>query len=95
MLISRADSQRWLGRLIQDSFSYEWAHPDPRMDVLHRRVSALVEQAAGRNEDPAETFYRIRELAYAVRGDELATHFGPPIDPARLRPPRLTEAWFC
>jgi cytochrome P450 len=95
LLLSQPDSHRWLGRLVQESFSYEWAHPDPRMDELHRRVSALVEQAAARNEDAAETFYTILELAQAVRGDALAGRLAPPVDPARLRPPRLTEAWFC
>ena len=95
LLLSQPDSQQWRGRLIQESFSYEWAHPDSRMDELHRRVSALVEQAAGRNEDPAATFYTILELAYAVRGDAVEGRLASPVDPARLRPPRLTEAWFC
>lgn len=95
LLLSQPDSHRWLGRLVQESFSYEWAHPDPRIDELHRRVSALVEQAAVRNDDAAETFYAILEMAHAVRGDALAGRLALPVDPARLRPPRLTEAWFC
>lgn len=95
LLLSQPDSHRWLGRLVQESFSYEWAHPDPRMDELHRQVGALVEEAAGRNEDAAETFYSILELAHAVRGDAHEGRLGLPVDPARLRPPRLTEAWFC
>jgi radical SAM superfamily enzyme YgiQ (UPF0313 family) len=95
LLLSQPDSDQWLGRLVQESFSYEWAHPDPRMDELHSRVSALVEQAASSNEDAAETFYTILELAHAVRGDDLAGRSAPRVDPARLRPPRLTEAWFC
>jgi radical SAM superfamily enzyme YgiQ (UPF0313 family) len=95
LLLSRPDNRRWLGRLIQESFYYEWAHPDPRMDELHRLVSAYVEQAAGANEDATESFYKILGLARAVRGDALSNRLGLPIDPARLRPPRLTEAWFC
>ena len=95
LLLSQPDSNEWLGRLVQESFSYEWAHPDPRMDELHRRVSALVEQAAGGNDDAGETFYTILELAHAVRGDALAGRLALQVDPARLRPPRLTEAWFC
>ncbi|HSE35898.1 MAG TPA: CUAEP/CCAEP-tail radical SAM protein [Blastocatellia bacterium] len=95
LLLSRPDSDQWLGHLVHESFSYEWAHPDPTMDELHKRVSALVEQAACRNEDAAETFYRILELARAVRGEALEGRLTPRIDPARLRPPRLTEAWFC
>lgn len=95
LLLSQPDSHRWIGRLVQESFSYEWKHPDPRMDELHRRVTAIVERAATGNEDAAKTFYGVLELAYAVRGDEPAALSVPPIDPARLRPPRLTEAWFC
>jgi radical SAM superfamily enzyme YgiQ (UPF0313 family) len=94
LLLERAETREWLGRLVQESFSYEWAHPDPRMDELHGRVSRLVEQSVGRDEDPAVTFYRIRDLARAARGDGAklpATAFAPD----RLRPPRLTEAWFC
>jgi radical SAM superfamily enzyme YgiQ (UPF0313 family) len=95
LLLSSPDSQRWLGRLVQESFTYEWKHPDPRMDDLHAQVSALVEQAATSSEDTAETFYRIRDLAYLSRGDERRVKDTPWINPVRLRPPRLTEAWFC
>ena len=94
LLLSQPDNQ-WLGQLRQESFTYEWAHPDPRIDELHKQVSAVVEQAAGRNEDPHETFHDILELAYAARGDAPLVRLQVPIDPLRLRPPRLTEAWFC
>ena len=95
LLVSRPDSNRWLGKLAQQSFTYEWSHPDPRLDELQKLVSAIVEQAAGNGEDPVETFLRIRELAYTARGDASCTRQAPAIDPLRLRPPRLTEAWFC
>jgi radical SAM superfamily enzyme YgiQ (UPF0313 family) len=95
LLLSQADSDQWLGPLVQDSFSYEWVHPDRRMDELHRQVSALVEEATGRNEDPGETFHRILELAYTTRGGAPPTRLALTYDPLRLRPPRLTEAWFC
>jgi radical SAM superfamily enzyme YgiQ (UPF0313 family) len=95
LLLAQPDSDLWLGRLVQESFSYEWAHPDPRMDELHKRVSVIVEQAAGRNQDAAETFYNVIQLARAVRGDKSSDRKAAQVDPARLRPPRLTEAWFC
>lgn len=95
LLLSQPDSHTWLGRLIKETFSYQWAHPDPRMDELHRRVSELVEQAATGSDDAAVTFYTILDLARGVRGDRLAAQLAPPFDPDRLRPPRLTEAWFC
>jgi len=94
-LLGRADTARWLGRLNQESFTYEWAHPDPAMDELHRKVTRLVEEAATNGRDAAETFYRIRELASAARGDVDVRTARHNISPSRLRPPRLTEAWFC
>lgn len=94
-LLARADTARWLGRLNQDSFTYEWAHPDPAMDELHRKVTRLVEQAVSRNTDAIETFYRIRELASKARGDLVVQQIPPDISHFRARPPRLTEAWFC
>jgi radical SAM superfamily enzyme YgiQ (UPF0313 family) len=95
LLLSQPDANRWLGRLVQESFTYEWSHPDPRMDELQRQVSTLVEQAAGNGEDAMETFLKIRELAYAARGDSAGDRSAMALDPSRLRPPRLTEAWFC
>ena len=95
LLLSRPDREKWLGRLVQESFSYEWAHPDRRMDELQRRVSEVVEQAASSSEDVAETFFSIRDLAYAVQGEAQNDRSISRLDPARLRPPRLTEAWFC
>jgi radical SAM superfamily enzyme YgiQ (UPF0313 family) len=94
LLLSQPDNH-WLGQLIQESFTYEWAHSDPRLDELHKQVSAVVEQAAGVNEDAHATFHEILELAYAARGDARLVRLQVPIDPLRLRPPRLTEAWFC
>ena len=95
LLLSSADTHRWLGPLIQESFTYEWRHPDPRMDELQQQVSALVEQTAGASEDAVSTFYRICDLAYAAKGEAAAERKRAPWNPLRLKPPRLTEAWFC
>jgi radical SAM superfamily enzyme YgiQ (UPF0313 family) len=94
LLLEDPDRERWLGPLIQESFSYEWSHPDPQLDDLHRNVTEIVEQAVQRNEDAAATFLRIREVAYAVRGGSPMRQLLP-MNPLRRRPPRLTEAWFC
>jgi len=94
LILSQPDSSHWLGPLIQEVFSYEWKHPDSNMDDLHRRVSNLVEEAVSNHQDTVQTFYDILELAYAAHGESkqkrIAQHA-----PLRLRPPRLTEAWFC
>ncbi|HVG20933.1 MAG TPA: CUAEP/CCAEP-tail radical SAM protein [Blastocatellia bacterium] len=95
LLLARPGAAAWLGRLAEESFTYEWAHEDPRMDELHKQVSALVERAARSDEDPAATFYRIRQLAHRARGNQHSVRPVPDIAPSRSRPPRLTEAWFC
>ncbi|MEW6127201.1 MAG: CUAEP/CCAEP-tail radical SAM (seleno)protein [Acidobacteriota bacterium] len=94
-LLEREETSLWLGKLNQPAFTYDWQHPDARMDELQRQVAVLVEGAAQRNEDTAVTFYRIRELAKVRRGDELAVRNQALLATHRIKPPRLTEAWFC
>jgi radical SAM superfamily enzyme YgiQ (UPF0313 family) len=95
LLVSQPDTDVWMGPLAQESFSYGWSHTDPRMDELHKQVAQIVEQAAQRNEDPALTFYRIRDAASHLNDEGETIRFVPEISPTRVRPPRLTEAWFC
>jgi hypothetical protein len=92
-LLTREAIQPHLGPLDQASFSYRWTHPDPRMDCLQADASRLVEQATQAGEDPAATFYRLRDLAWAALGR--CAPLPPILAPDRRRPPRLTEAWFC
>src|SRR5205085_12529064 len=85
----------WLGPLNQPAFTYDWQHPDPQMDALHGEVTRIVEQAVRHNEDAMAIFARIREAAHRMRGDVDSIKQLPPVAPTHLRPPRLTEAWFC
>jgi radical SAM superfamily enzyme YgiQ (UPF0313 family) len=94
-LLERAAIRQFLGQLNQASFMYPWTHRDPRMDELQKTVSGLVEQAVQAGEDPRVTFQRIRNLAYAAAGKQPAPAIWLPPMPARSRPPRLTESWFC
>jgi hypothetical protein len=89
------EAARWLGPLNQPAFTYEWQHPDPQMDALHTDVTRIVEQAVRLGHDSAVTFARIREAAHRMRGEVDPIKQLPPPIPLHLRPPRLTEAWFC
>ena len=73
--------------------SYAWSHPDPRMDRLHREVSAIVQDAARTDEQADRTFRRVRDAAFTAAGSVSPTR----VAPARVTapPPRLTEPWFC
>src|SRR2546430_7347972 len=65
-LLGRPQTEGLLGRLDEAQFTYEWRHPDPRMDDLHVATAALVEQAEAAGEDPRLTFYRLKNLAPSV-----------------------------
>jgi radical SAM superfamily enzyme YgiQ (UPF0313 family) len=90
-LLTRDAITPYLGPLDQAAFIHRWTHPDPRMDLLQREASRLVEAAAA--EDAATIFYRLKALAYSTAGLPLVPE--PALAPDRRRPPRLTEAWFC
>ncbi len=92
LLLRRPEMRVHLGPFDPARFTYEWRHPDPRMDRLHQELSALVEQAAHDDQDPRPTFDRIVARAGAPR---LPASPHPPIARDKGRPPRLTEPWFC
>ena len=90
-LLTRDAITPYLGPLDQAAFIHRWTHPDPRMDLLQREASRMVEAAAG--EDAASTFYRLKALAFSTAG--LPLEPAPALAAGRWQPPRLTEAWFC
>jgi hypothetical protein len=83
-----------LGPLDELSFTYTWAHPDPRMDVLQAQVAGLAQGAERAGEARQLTFQRIRNLALSVA---LARPVADAAAPAGQGTgmPRLTEDWFC
>jgi len=87
---------RFLGSLDQQKFQHTWTHPDPRMDPLQRAVSKIVEEGAKTEEDPEHTFYRVWELVLGAAGLPFSSlNKTASINPDRVRPPRMTEPWFC
>ena len=93
LLLSEPFMTKFLGPLNQELFTYQWTHPDPRMDRLQVEVSERVEK-----EGQDDTiFYQLKECALAMREGRLVR----PIDRAGLepaptkKPPRLSESWFC
>ena len=85
----------YLGPLVQERFTYEWTHPDSRMDLLQKEMSREVEAATGADEDPAVIFDRLREQVAATREGRAVRSLHSAVDPNRPKPPRLTEPWFC
>ena len=96
LLLSQPSMKPHLGSLNRENFSWEWSHPDRRMDELQKLLSDIAEQAADLDEDLYETFDKIKQCSYQIF--ELAA---PKTEKAqrpastRKAPPRLTESWFC
>ncbi|MGZ3716244.1 MAG: hypothetical protein ACXVA4_12560, partial [Ktedonobacterales bacterium] len=72
---------------------------DPRMDELHRRVSALVERATRAQPDIATTFSEVYTLASELFGQSSLGCVGAAsrggVRVANRPVPRLSEPWFC
>lgn len=92
-LLDEPGAKGWVGDLDADAFTHRWNHPDPRMDRLWERVSAIVERDAAAGTAVEETFTHIWAASHEVAGDPVAE---TPRARANRRPsPRLTEQWFC
>ena len=92
-LLNQPETKTLSLTLDETAFSYTWAHPDARMDELHKTVSALVENDARAGVDALETFYQIWTLAadmHSSRHTPLCRSKG-----VHHPAPRITEAWFC
>ena len=92
-LLEDAAGTPWLGELDREAFSYRWTHPDPRMDVLHAEVAAIVECGALDCADPFDTFEAVLSAACRIARVEV-----PPLARPSSEghpPPRLNESWFC
>lgn len=85
----------YLGSLKQENFSYQWSHPNPKMDHLQKEIVNYVEKAAQNEEDPFLTFHQIREMAHATRENRPLKKLTITFPSHRNTPPRLTESWFC
>ncbi|HET8911645.1 MAG TPA: CUAEP/CCAEP-tail radical SAM protein [Ktedonobacteraceae bacterium] len=88
-------SERWLDDLDSAAYSYRWHHPDPRMDTLQARIASYVEIADRDQADLIETFFGIKALALAARGEDLAVSEAIESYGKQKVLPHLTESWFC
>lgn len=94
-LLETFDSQQWLRELDAAAYTYRWQHPDARMDALHSKVVAIVEQGERRQANPIETFFHIKALALAVEGQDMDVLEAVQAYGIRKVLPHLTESWFC
>lgn len=74
------------------SLTYPWAHADPRVDDLQKRIEAFV--GVNLSAPRRELFGRIWALAHEAAGLSASRHTDPDI-PARATIPYLNEPWYC
>jgi hypothetical protein len=84
-----------LGPLEQETLSYRWTHPDPRMDRLQAETAQVVAQSVEVKADAPAIFDRVRAMAAEAAGAAAPAPVAAGMSKGRKRPPRLTEAWFC
>jgi len=89
-LLTTAEMRPHLGAFDPQTLTYRWAHPDPRVDALHRDITALVGMRV--NADRRSVFDEIARVAYDRAGVG-----SPSTHPARDRAtvPYLNEPWYC
>ena len=84
-----------LGELDAAAFSYQWTHPNPRMDQLQQEVAALADSGERAHTPAEDTFYAIKALAEEAAGLVLiAARSARPLVASKPTP-HLTESWFC
>ena len=92
-LLKKHTQAPWLGELDNSGFSYEWVHPDGRLEQLQKQVSDHVRMDERKGEPARSTFAVIEALASAIGG---VVQPRPRMVPQRRPiPAGLTESWFC
>jgi radical SAM superfamily enzyme YgiQ (UPF0313 family) len=56
----------YLGPFVQESLTYQWKHPDPRMDTLQKQVVKEVEQMTALGANAEDIFYQLKECAISM-----------------------------
>jgi radical SAM superfamily enzyme YgiQ (UPF0313 family) len=92
-LVETAAMRPHLGALRPEMFTYEWKHPDPRMDRLQIEARRVVEGALRTREDAETVLDRLRALAGALVPERVRRVAVRAI--RRTKAPYLTEPWFC
>ncbi len=94
-LLDSPDSSRWIGELDASAYTYHWQHPDSRVDTLQAQIATLVGQAEDMQADPVATFFQVKALTQAARGEDFSAAHALERYGRHKILPHLTESWFC
>jgi radical SAM superfamily enzyme YgiQ (UPF0313 family) len=89
-LLELDDVRQWIGPFDPATLTYRWSHADPRLEDLHREITALVgvRAKAGRG----AVFDEIATLAHERAGTPRPNR---PRADDRAVVPYLSEPWYC
>jgi hypothetical protein len=94
-LLALAETREVVGPFDSGTLVHPWRHPDPAMDVLQERLTAVVALGTRSGLSRGEIFARIWSFAHRA-----AKRDAPPLSadesgPARATIPYLQEPWYC
>jgi hypothetical protein len=93
LLLEAPEAQSIVGPFDEAALSYRWAHPDPRVDHLHRDVDSQVELMSAQGAGRGAIFEEIWRLVHQYMGRPLMPL--PPRKTLWAAPPYLSEPWYC
>ncbi len=95
-LLELKDLREHIVKFEPDKFIHTWKHPDSKMELLNYKVSKIVENHTAINKDPLETFIAIKK-EFSVIFPEIIDHKNIIFQAKKhtIKPPKLTESWFC
>ncbi len=91
-LLELPEAAALVGRFHPELLSYEWSHPDPRVDELHREVMEIVTRMTA--QPRAAVFAALWQCLHEKTGEQRPL---PPqiAAPKRCEVPYLNEPWYC
>lgn len=93
-LLELPETHEFTGSFDEELLSYQWSHPDPRMDELQRQVMAEVQAAEEGGVTRADLFMTVLRLTLRMAGRP--EEVDPPrTDPGMPVAPRVEEPWYC
>jgi radical SAM superfamily enzyme YgiQ (UPF0313 family) len=94
-LLTVPEMRRHLSNYDAAALCYKWTHPDSSMDVLHDRVSRVVETGEAAGDSRREIFTEVWHLAHEACGLNAPDLNQTGTLDAPKHVPCLSEPWYC
>lgn len=94
-LLELPEVREMVGDFDEARLSYQWRHPDPRVDALQGQVHGLVKAGEASGAGRREIFATVCRAAQEASGRRARRSPPRPRGPARTPIPYLSEPWYC